>query len=72
MGVSPGSSAEKAGLRDGDLITGCNGQRLGSPTTLTTLLLAKKHGQAVRLSRVDQTGTAHGSNVTLGSGRGKG
>jgi C-terminal processing protease CtpA/Prc len=33
LGVSPGSAADEAGLRGGDLITSVNGETLGAPST---------------------------------------
>jgi S1-C subfamily serine protease len=41
LGVTPGSAAQKAGLRAGDLITSVNGESLGAPSTdeATTRLL---------------------------------
>jgi serine protease Do len=53
---APGSPAEKAGLRPGDVITSINGQRVGSAEQLAAAL--RGHGVGARLSLQVQRGRA--------------
>lgn len=48
--VEPGSAADKAGLKAGDVITAVNGESLGPDKALTELLLARKPGDSVTLT----------------------
>ena len=68
VSVVPGSPAEKAGVAEGDVITGLAGRSITSPTMLTNGLLAKKPGMTVPLAWVDHLGSPHSATVTLGSG----
>jgi len=66
--VLDGSPAARAGLGYGDTITAIDGQKVSSPTTLTTLLLVRSPGNSITLSWVDQSGTSHKANLRLASG----
>ena len=68
VGVTPGSPAEKAGLRYGDVITALNAQSITSPTQLVNKLLAISPGTKVTLDWDDQFGTAHHTVVQVASG----
>jgi S1-C subfamily serine protease len=66
--VVPGSPAERAGLRTGDVITSVDGRTISSPTALTTFLFAQAPGASVRLGWTDQVGGAQHASVRLASG----
>ncbi len=67
-GVVPGGPAADAGLSRGDTITGVGGHAIGSPTALTTQLLAERPGSHVSVRYVDPTGAAHTTTVHLATG----
>jgi S1-C subfamily serine protease len=67
-GVLSGGPADSAGLATGDVITAINGRRITSPVAVTTVMLAKKPGSKITVSYTDQSGAAHTTTVTLGSG----
>jgi S1-C subfamily serine protease len=67
-GVLPGSAAEQAGLRSGDVITSLGGQRVGSATALTSLVGDHRPGDRVQMKWVDQSGKSHTATVTLATG----
>ena len=48
-GVEPGTPADKAGLKDGDIITAIDDQKLGSDTSLRGVLMQRKPGDIVKL-----------------------
>jgi S1-C subfamily serine protease len=66
--VLSGEPAQKAGLAAGDVITSLNGTSIGSPSTLSGLMLGHHPGDTVSLGWTDTSGTAHSSNVQLASG----
>jgi 2-alkenal reductase len=47
--ITPGSAAERAGLQDGDIITGINDTRIDANTSLRQLLLQYRPGDTVKL-----------------------
>jgi 2-alkenal reductase len=47
--ITPGSAAERAGLQDGDIITGINDARIDANTSLRQLLLQYRPGDTVNL-----------------------
>ncbi|TNC27061.1 PDZ domain-containing protein [Amycolatopsis alkalitolerans] len=66
--VVSGAPAAQAGLSAGDVLTGLNGQTIGSATTLTTLMDGFHPGDKVTLSWIDQTGQQQSATVTLAEG----
>ena len=60
------SPAEKAGIRDKDIITAVNGVKVGAAGSLTSLIGEYKPGDTVQLA-VIREGKEIGVNVTLGS-----
>jgi S1-C subfamily serine protease len=66
--VLSGEPAQKAGLSAGDVITSLNGTSIGSPSTLSGLMLGHHPGDTVSVGWTDTSGTAHSSNVQLASG----
>jgi S1-C subfamily serine protease len=67
-GVVSSGPAAVAGLAPGDLITFFGGRAVGSPARLTSLVLARKPGQHVKIAYLDQLGSTHVTTVTLASG----
>ncbi len=70
-GVRPGSAAEAAGLRPGDVIVGVGSRKIGSPSDATQAIAAALSGKerAVAL-RVLRDGTIGFVGVTAGDGAG--
>jgi S1-C subfamily serine protease len=66
--VLPASPAKRAGLSSCDRITSIDGRTVGSPTTLTTLLLLRDPGDTIRVGWVDQLGHPHKAAVRLATG----
>jgi serine protease Do len=64
-GIFPGSPAEEAGLRDGDIIVGLNGEPLSEESDLATLILPFAPGDTVTL-RVLRDNSTTEVEVTLG------
>ena len=67
-GTLSGSPAAQAGLVQGDVITGLDGQSVGSSADLSNLLEADHPGDTVQLQWTDQSGQPHTAGVTLTSG----
>ena len=67
-GVWPGTPAESAGLVSGDVIVSVNGQSVGTPTDLTTMLQAQRPGDTVQLAWLDISGQSQTASVTLSTG----
>ncbi|MDX6525060.1 MAG: hypothetical protein QOI43_571, partial [Gaiellales bacterium] len=65
-GVTSGGPAAKAGLKVGDVITGVDGKPTQTIDLLGSALAAKKPGQTVKLSIVEQNGAKKTTSVTLG------
>jgi 2-alkenal reductase len=64
--VHPGSPAERAGLRDGDIITGMDGQKIDATHSLEDLLIAQKSGDTVQVE-VLRDGQAVTVSLILGT-----
>jgi serine protease Do len=62
--VSPGTPAEAAGLRAGDVITNVGGQRVSSSDELGTAIREKKPGDSVEV-RWQRAGAERSATVTL-------
>jgi S1-C subfamily serine protease len=67
-GTVPGGPAASAGLTAGDVIKSIAGKTVGSPSTITKVVLTKKPGMSVRVGYIDQYGGTGSAAVTLGSG----
>ena len=67
-GVSSGAPADKAGLKQGDTITGVAGQRVNSVADLEAALAQHHPGDKVSLTWTDSSGQQHSATVTLASG----
>ncbi len=63
--VTEDSPAEKAGIKEGDVITAFNGEKLTSATELTSLLNKCKEGDEVILT-INRDGETQKIKVTLG------
>ena len=66
--VLPGTPAEQAGLRRGDVITTLDGVRLENATTLTAVLDQNYPGDIVDIAWLDAAGQEHVAKMTLGAG----
>ncbi len=64
--VSPGGPADKAGMQDGDIIVGFNGERVGSATTLIVAIRALRPGDDVTVT-VQRGDDTEQLTITLGS-----
>lgn len=64
--VEPGSPADRAGLRPGDVITQVNGQTINRSSELPRLIGAMRPGTQARLS-VHRLGRSQTINVTMGA-----
>lgn len=63
--ILPGSPADKADLKAGDIITGVNGAKLDQQTSLTSLLNRHKSGEVIKL-QILRAGKTITVTVTLG------
>jgi len=66
--VVPGSPAEGAGIRAGDVVTTVDGDAVASATALHDAMSAHQPGDRVLIAWTDPTGTKHTAHVRLGSG----
>lgn len=64
FGVVPGSSADKAGIQEGDIILEVDGQKVTADVSLPSLIRKKKIGDTVKL-KVFQDGEEKELTVTL-------
>lgn len=64
--VTPGSPADKAGLKAGDVITSVNGVRADSFTTVTALVREQPGGSTITIG-YNRNGEQHEAEVTLGT-----
>ena len=65
--VTPGGPADKAGLKQGDVITAINGQPTLSLADLQEVLAGLKPGDIATLTVVQRDGSQATVKVTLGS-----
>jgi len=63
--------ADAAGLTGGDVILAINGQAVGAPTSLTSLLTRYRPGDRVSVAWMDTSGQRHTSSLTLTAGPAK-
>ena len=63
--VEPGSPADKAGLKSGDVLLGVNGKEIDQLSDLTTAIAGIKPGTSARL-QVWRNGSRQDINVTVG------
>ena len=67
-GVVPASPAERAGIREGDVVTSVDGHTVASATALHDAMSAHQPGDRVLVAWTDSTGTKHTAHVRLASG----
>ncbi|MBV8981418.1 MAG: trypsin-like peptidase domain-containing protein [Acidimicrobiia bacterium] len=67
-GVLSGTTAERAGLGAGDVITSLGTLRISSPTDLSAAMQQHHPGDRVTIGWIDQAGDAHSAAVTLAAG----
>jgi len=66
--IVSGSPIARVGISAGDLLTRFDGKTVSSPTRLTSLVVTKHPGDAVKIRWLDQFGSAHTATVRLGEG----
>jgi S1-C subfamily serine protease len=66
--VVAGGPADRAGLKQGDLITAINGKAVSTSDRISALVLAKKPGTKLRIAYSDGFGDSGIAIVTLGAG----
>src|SRR5438067_11778673 len=66
--VVPGSPAQAAGLKPGDIIISVGGKRVTGEAGITSAVLAHKPGQVVTVVYTDETGTSRAARVRLATG----
>jgi S1-C subfamily serine protease len=67
-GVVPGGPADSAGIETGDVVTTLAGQRVTTPSSISTVILTKKPGVRIEVAWVDGAGQSHRATVRLASG----
>jgi len=66
VGVESGSPAERAGVKQGDIVTKIGATAIDSPTTLSAAIRQASPGDVVKVS-ITRNGASHTLTVTLGS-----
>lgn len=66
--VVTGSAAERAGIKEGDVLTAVDGRSVTSPESLRTAVAAHRPGDTVKVAWTDAAGKRHSASVRLGSG----
>jgi S1-C subfamily serine protease len=64
----PGSPAQRAGLKPGDVIISIGGKRVTGEAGITSAVLAYKPGQIVTIVYTDETGARRTARVRLATG----
>jgi S1-C subfamily serine protease len=67
-GVVSGGAAARAGITEGDVITGLDGRTISQASDLAHIISGLHAGDTVRITWTDGAGAAHSGQVTLGSG----
>ena len=68
VGTVEGTAAANAGLGDGDVVTGLNGQSVSTGTDIQDILIGQHPGDKVSITWTDTSGQSHTATVTLGTG----
>jgi S1-C subfamily serine protease len=68
VAVQSGSSADDAGIQEGDTIVAVDGTTVTSATQLTHLMVQYQPGDKIHVEWTDSSGDSHSATVELGSG----
>jgi S1-C subfamily serine protease len=66
--VVPGSAAERAGIRGGDVVTAVDGHAVASADALHAAVSPHQPGDSVKVAWTDAAGKHHSTTLHLGSG----
>jgi S1-C subfamily serine protease len=67
-GAQAGTPAAKAGIAEGDVVTGLDGKSVSTGTDIQDILIGHHPGDKVSITWTDTSGESHTTTLTLGTG----